>query len=325
MHISRRCCSCVATSGPDVKKKRFIAIKQLAAKGLKVSILCVVGEVSRSGYYKYLESIQKQSTDGPLISRIERVQEEVRFSYGAKRMAKYLSIGDESPVNHKRVARLMGENSLNARIRKKIHPEYYYRQKRQGFKITDLRLAPNVLNREFTSSAPVRRLVTDITVINCSDGWLYLSAVMDLYNHEILIHQFSQDVTTSLVVRTICDLASKFEVAGILLHSDKGPTYRSYEYQDLLTSLSITPSFSRTGNCWDNAAMESFFGHLKCELGYATKSEVKPTSRKAKQDITNYLRFFNERRIQKKLGFLSPVQYRERAILQSGSRMAVHQ
>jgi len=284
-----------------------------------VSILCVVGEVSRSGYYKYLEGTLKQPSDGPLISQIEKVQEEVRFSYGAKRMAKYLSMVDKAPVNHKRVARVMGENTLNARIRKKIHPEYYYRQKRQGFKVTDLRLAPNVLNREFSSSAPVRRLVTDITVITCSDGWLYLSAVMDLYNHEILTHQFSNYVSTSLVVRTIRDLAAKFDVAGILLHSDKGPTYRSYEYQDLLTSLNISPSFSRTGNCWDNAAMESFFGHLKCELGYATKSAARPTSSTAKQDITNYLSFFNERRIQKKLGFLSPVQYRKRAMLQGGS------
>jgi len=290
-----------------------------------VSILCVVGEVSRSGYYKYLEGTLKQPVDGALISQIEKVQEEVRFSYGAKRMAKYLSMVDQAPVNHKRVARVMGENTLNARIRKKIHPEYCYRQKRQGFKITDLRLAPNVLNREFSSSAPVRRLVTDITVISCSDGWLYLSAVMDLYNHEILTHQFSKDVTTSLVVRTIRDLAAKFDVAGILLHSDKGPTYRSYEYQNLLTSLNISPSFSRTGNCWDNAAMESFFGHLKCELGYAAKTEAKPTSSKAKLDITKYLGFFNESRIQKKLGFMSPVQYRERGMLQSGSRMAVHQ
>lgn len=154
------------------RKKRFITIKRLSEKGQKVSTLYAVGEVSRSGYYKYLESIQKQSTDGPLISRIEIVQGEVRFSYGAKRMAEYLSIGDKSPVNHKRVERLIGENSLNARIRKKIHPEYYHRQKRQSFKITDHRLAPNVLNREFTSSVLVRRPVTDITFINCSDGLL---------------------------------------------------------------------------------------------------------------------------------------------------------
>jgi putative transposase len=212
----------------------------------------------------------------------------------------------------------MRENMLNSRIRRKIHPEYYYRQKRLGYKVTDLRLAPNVLNRDFSADAPVRKLVTDITVVSCTDGWLYLSAVMDLNNNEILVHRFSMSVDTVLVTRTINEVAARYDVSGVLLHSDKGPTYRSYDYQSLLATLGIVPSLSRTGNCWDNAAMESFFGHLKCELGYANRMSKKPSSNRAIEVIDRYIIFYNERRIQQGLGYRSPVAFRTEKALPGG-------
>ena len=278
-----------------------------------MSLLCEIAEVSRSGYYKHLHADQKGHGDAEVARRIKKAQEEVLYTYGAKRMAKQLSATGSPPINHKRIARVMRENMLNSRIRRRTHPEYYYRQKRLGFKITDLRLAPNVLNREFTADTPVRKLVTDITVIPCTDGWLYLSAVMDLYNNEIIAYRHSKSIETSLVTKTINDLAARYDVNGVLLHSDKGPTYRSYEYQDLLASLGMIPSHSRTGNCWDNASMESFFGHLKCELGWANRIKKKPSSEKAIGGIDRYITFYNERRIQQRLGYRSPVGFRNNA------------
>jgi putative transposase len=283
-----------------------------------VNLLCEIAKVSRSGYYKYLTSNNSLNDDTETIRRIKIAQDEVRFTYGAKRMARQLTSAGGRPCNHKRVARIMRENMLNSRIRRKTHPDYYYRQKRLGYKVTDLRLAPNVLNREFAADAPVKKLVTDITVIPCTDGWLYLSAVMDLYNKEILVHRFSLNADTALVVQTIKGIASRFDVHGVLIHSDKGPTYRSYEYQNLLTSLCMVPSFSRTGNCWDNAAMESFFGHMKCEIGYANCRIKKPASERAIEYIDNYMIFYNERRIQQGLGYRSPVAFRNKVALVAG-------
>jgi transposase InsO family protein len=97
---------------------------------------------------------------------------------------------------------------------------------------------------------------------------------------------------------------------GVLLHCDRGPTYRSEEYQTLLARNKIISSYSRAGNCWDNALMECFFGHLKCELGYVEGNNRKRSFHSLAQEITDYISFYNERRIQKNLGWTSPLQYR---------------
>ena len=192
-------------------KKSFEAIERLSTRGYLVKLLCTIAHVSRSGYYRYVQATQKPNRDVLLAEKVRQVQEEVRYRYGAKRMAQALSKQVQEPVNHKRIARIMQEYLVGARIRLRRHPEYWYRQ-RHTVRLSDRQCAPNIPNRDFLSSCPL---------------------------------------------------------------NNRGPAYRSEEYQALLRNHGIVASYSRAGNCWDNALMECFFGHMKCELGLVTGSQRK--------------------------------------------------
>jgi putative transposase len=203
----------------------------------------------------------------------------------------------------------MSEYLLNARIRKRRHPEYWYRQRHREC-WSDRQCAPNILGRNFTSIAPLKKLVTDVTWVTFAGGTLYLSAIMDVFNHEIISYEIRTRNTTATALAPILRLLRATNCEGALLHCDRGPTYRSEEYQTLLARNKIISSYSRAGNCWDNALMECFFGHLKCELGYIDGSTRKRSFHCLAQEITDYIAFYNERRIQKNLGWTSPLQYR---------------
>ena len=272
-------------------------------------VLCEIAEVSRSGYYRYLEMNQQPDKDIVLAAKVKNTQESFRYTYGAKRMAKHLTATGGVPINHKRIARIMNEHFLNAQIRKRRHPGYWYRQ-RSTQRLSDRQCSPNILNRQFTSPVPLKKLVTDSTCIFFSGGTLYLCAVMDLYNHEIVAHEISLYNTIKTTTAPILKLLATKKIEGCLLHCDRGPTYRSFEYQSLLKDNQITSSYSRAGNCWDNAMIESFFGHLKCELGYVNGRNKKQGFQQLAQEIRNYIQFYNEKRIQKNLGWVSPVEYR---------------
>jgi len=243
-----------------------------------------------------------------LAEKVRQIQEEVRYSYGAKRMAHALSKQVQEPVNHKRIARIMREYLVGARVRLRRHPEYWYRQ-RHSVRLSDRQCAPNILNRDFLSSCPRKKLVTDVTWITCADGTLYLSAVMDLFNRQIMSYSLSRGNTTATALNPILALARSYNLQGTLVHCDRGPAYRSEAYQALLRNHGIVASYSRAGNCWDNALMECFFGHMKCELGLVTGSHRKQRVRQVSQKIHEYINFYNMTRIQKNLGWLSPMDY----------------
>ncbi|GAB6277467.1 MAG: hypothetical protein SAMD01599839_20070 [Rectinema sp.] len=139
---------------------------------------------------------------------------------------------------------------------------------------------------------------------------MYLSAIMDLYNREIVAHGISVRNTTTTTLAPLRTLLAANNLEGVLLHCDRGPTYRSEEYQTLLEQHRLVSSYSRVGNCWDNALMECFFGHLKCELGYVDGSNRKQSFHNVAQRINDYISLYNEKRIQKNLGWVSPLQYR---------------
>jgi len=273
-----------------------------------VKLLCTIAHVSRSGYYRYMQTTQKPNRDAQLAEKIWRVQEEVGYSYGAKRMAHALSKQGQEPINHKRIARIMREYLLGARIRLRRHPAYWYRQ-RHSIRLSDRQCAPNILNRDFLSFCPRKKLVTDVTWITCADGTLYLSAVMDLFNRQIMSYTLSRRNTTATALNPILALARSYNLQGSLVHCDRGPAYRSEAYQALLRSHGIVASYSRAGNCWDNALMECFFGHMKCELGLVTGSHRKQRIQQVSQKIHEYITFYNTTRIQKNLGWMSPKDY----------------
>jgi len=274
-----------------------------------VKLLCRIAGVSRSGYYRSVEASASPNRDLTLADTIQQVQQEVWYSYGAKRMARYLALHEGILINHKRIARIMHEYLLNARVRTRRHPAYWYHQ-RHAQRLSDRQCAPNLLDRKFTSVVPRKKLVTDVTWVNFAGGTLYLSALMDLFNHEIISYEMSTQNTAATTLAPILVLVKTGNCDGALLHCDRGPTYRSEAYQRLLTDNKIISSYSRAGNCWDNALMECFWGHMKCELGYVHRSTKKRSFNSLAQEITEYMSFYNERRIQKNLGWSSPVQYR---------------
>ena len=156
----------------------------------------------------------------------------------------------------------------------------------------------NVLNRDFTATRPNQKWVTDITFITTQQGWAYLSTIKDLFGGFIVAYQMSLSNSVALVTSTL-RLAKENEKVtdGLILHSDQGHQYTSHAYHVLTQQYSITPSMSRRGNCWDNAPMENFFGHLKEE---ALRHVKNPSFEEAKQLVDEYIHFFNYERIQLK-------------------------
>lgn len=273
---------------------------------------CLRGLKISSSTYHYWKKHENDcgSKDGQLASAIKAIQESVRWSYGAKRMAKALvSKGVVGSINHKKVARIMAANGLNAKIRRRRFPKNYYLTLRENSE----QLPRNILSREFNVDQPNMKLVTDITYLPTKEGWLYLAAVMDLYNREIVSYRTSRHMSLNLVTTVVNQMTkSGANLNGTLIHSDMGWTYTNREYVECLKGLGAVQSMSRKGNCWDNACMENFFGLFKSEtIRQMPKSRLLSVD-EMNELVDDYMHWYNNERIQKKLGYLSPVDYRKR-------------
>ena len=249
--------------------------------------------VSKSGYYKWIRRTPS-SSDSHLLSYIRAIHS-IRPYYGYRRMTVALC-REGFRVNHKRVYRLMKEDKIQAVIRRK----------RKNFGTKGSVVFENRLNRDFTSDIPLKKLATDITYVPTTDGFIYLSAVQDLFNNEIVSYHISSKNDLELVFATLNKLPS---ASGAILHSDQGFQYTNKRYQDALKEKNIQGSHSRKGNCLDNARMESFFSHLKTEVFYTKKLY---SSAEARILLEQQISYYNTERFQKRLGQLSPVEYREK-------------
>lgn len=262
---------------------------------------CQALGVSRSGYYAW-QTRQKRPEDAhirALIEHIRRIHYKSRRTYGSPRVcAELRAIG--MIYNHKRVARLMRLEGM------------YGRRKRYKVRTTDSRhhfpIAHNLLNRQFQAMAPNTKWVADITYIPTREGWLYLAVVMDLYSRKIIGWSMDVQITADLVEKALrMALYERQPDPGLLHHSDRGSQYASEQIRQILATNHITVSMSRTGNCYDNAVMESFFSTLKCEWvhhqDYSTRKE-------ASRDIFDYIAgFYNTVRRHSTLGYLSPNEF----------------
>lgn len=257
--------------------------------------LCKLAELSRATYYKWKKTSNLRETRQEKDTNIkEHILAIHRLpAYGYKRMRTALR-KEGFPVNHKKVRRLMRELGIQSVIRKK--------RPFAGRKPSVL--FPNVLNREFTAQVPQQKLVTDITYIRTGHEFVYLSVVMDLYNNEVVAWKISGRNDLKLVVDTVKSLRD----SDALLHSDQGFPYTTRTYAKVLEDKGLVGSYSRRGNCYDNACIESFFSHLKTEKLYLEKPE---NLEKAEHLVREYIYYYNQERFQKKLGDLSPVEYRE--------------
>jgi putative transposase len=265
-----------------------------------VKELCCVAGVSRSGFYKFLaESGDIPACDKELIDRIRMIQSEAKQIYGYRRMKIAIETELNQPVNHKRIARLQKMSGLQAVIRRKRfnYPKTMF---------IDEGPKENLLNRDVTASEPNRKWVTDITYLQAGSQRFYMSAILDLFNNELVSYRISADFGIFFVLETVKAAFEETGAKGVLIHSDQGGHYESHVYSKLLTENNATQSMSRRGNCWDNAVMENFFSHLKTELLYRFKPESKE---ELENMILEYITFYNTKRIQTKMK-MAPVAYR---------------
>lgn len=269
-----------------------------------VTRMCQVLRVSSSGYYasRGRPLSQREQDNQGIVNQIKEIHTASRETYGSPRVHAAL-VRQGIHCNKKRVERLMRVHKIRGKQRG-----------RRRVKTTDsahnLPVAPNLLRRQFQADTPNRKWVTDITYIPTDQGWLYLAAVVDLFSRRVVGWSMGSTMQGSLVKNALwMAIADRRPPAGLLHHSDRGSQYASFAYQSLLGDYQIVASMSRTGNCYDNAPMESFFGTLKCELvhdrHYRTRAQ-------ARQDIFEYIEvFYNRKRLHSSLGYLSPAQYEQ--------------
>jgi putative transposase len=270
-----------------------------------ISTMCRVLEVAVSGFYAWLHRMpsQRSQQNTGLGERITCLYYANRQVYGSPRIHAALR-SEGQACGRRRVARLMRERGLSAKPRK------------HRTRTTDSQhaqpVAPNVLNREFTASAPNTKWVTDITAIWTAQGWLYLAVVLDLFSRRVVGWAMDAHRDESLVEQAArMALAQRQPEPGLLHHSDRGSQYTAASYQQLLDQYGIIMSMSRKGDCYDNALMESFFGTLKSECvdrqSFASRAQ-------ARQVIFEYLEvFYNRQRLHSSLGYVSPVTYEQQA------------
>ena len=278
--------------GRREKKTLFKIVDALRTKH-SLSILIHHAGVSKSGYYKWLRHTPS-SSDTHLLSHIRAIHS-IRPYYGYRRMTVALC-REGFRVNHKRVYRLMKTEKIQSVIRRK----------RRFFGTKGSIVFENRLHRDFTSNTPLKKLVTDITYIPTTDGFIYLSAVQDLFNNEIISYHISSKNDLELVLATLNKLSS---TRGAILHSDQGFQYTNKRYQVALQEKNLQGSHSRKGNCLDNAQMESFFSHLKTETFYTKKLY---SSAEARRLLDQQIAYYTTERFQKRLGQLSPIEYRKK-------------
>ncbi|MFO7096531.1 IS3 family transposase [Pseudomonas aeruginosa] len=258
---------------------------------------------SRSGFYAWQQRPPsvREMANRRLSKEIRTIHHEVNGIYGHRRIKAELTAMGQACGRH-RVARLMREAGLRVRSRKRWRLVSSSRH--------DLPIAPNHLDRQFVSDRANRHWVSDMTYVRTAQGWLYLAVVLDLYSRAVVGWAMHHRMQQALVHAALeMAVARRQPQAEVLLHSDRGSQYCAYDYQALLRRHRIVPSHSRPGNCWDNAAMESFFRSLKAERVYLTRYA---SYQEAKTDLFDYIRFYNHRRRHSTLGYLSPMEFERR-------------
>ena len=266
-----------------------------------VTVMCGVLGVSPAGYYAWRSRPESRRAvaNRHLIDDIKRVHRDTHGRYGSPRIHVELKAQGRG-TSRGRIERLMRRHGIRAIMARP-------RRARTTDSRHDFPIAPNLLDRNFIAPAPNRIWLADITYIETDQGWLYLSAVMDLYSRRIVGWAMDGHLRTELPLAALrMAIAAQRPAAGLIHHSDRGVQYASANYRKLMQSAAFQASMSRKADCYDNAPMESFFHTLKTELvhhrRYATRAE-------ATRDIFAYIEgFYNRTRRHSAIGYLSPIE-----------------
>lgn len=265
-----------------------------------IALLCRTLGVSRSGYYSWAErepSARARDNEA-LAVEVRAVHARSRGTYGSPRV--HRDVRRRRPVSRKRIARIMRENGL------------YGRRPPRFRTTTDSNhaepIASNVLARDFSSTAPDRKWVGDITYVWTGEGWLYLAVLIDLFSRRVVGWAVADHLRTELASRALkMALGRRRPPTKLVHHSDRGCQYASTEYNSLLRAAGATSSMSRRGNCWDNSVAESFFATLKKELIHRYRWLSRSDAANA---IAEYIEvFYNNHRLHSSIGYLSPAEF----------------
>jgi transposase InsO family protein len=264
--------------------------------------------VSRSGYYTWIKAeykrAQKLEEDWKDYELIKEIFDRKKGKAGALVIKMILENDKHVVMNHKKIRRIMRRFNLVTKIRR-MNPYRKMAKANQEHKALK-----NILNREFGQDVPGKVYLTDITYVYYGSGRpAYLSCVKDAATREIVAYHLSTNLKMDLVYDTLKKLRQSFKGMvhpGAILHSDQGFHYTHPEFQKRVKRMKLTQSMSRKGNCWDNAPMESFFGHLKDELDYSKCQ----TFQELKGLIQEYMEEYNNNRYQWTLNKMTPAQYR---------------
>lgn len=267
-----------------------------------------VSKISKSSYYKWLSLEEKRSIkeqiESQIIEAIKSLYEKHKGRLGVERMTKQLKIEKNIYCNHKKVYRIMKENnylSVVKRKKKYVKPGKPHPKR-------------NILKRNFKTSCPYDKMATDVTEISMFGMKMYISPIKDLHTNMIESVEISKHATLVTVMKMFEKIKSKAIAEGTIFHSDQGSVYNSLKFQKELEKNNFIQSMSRKGTPIDNSPMESFFSTLKSELIYNPLVKIE-SYEELKKEIKEYIEYYNNERIQKGLGYLTPKQFKEKELV----------
>jgi transposase InsO family protein len=259
--------------------------------------------VARSGYYCWTAGgpSARAVEEKELVEQIQVIQGEVSHRYGSPRMREELERRGRH-VGKKRVARIMRENELGPRPKRRF---VLTTRSEKGQEV-----AENLLDRNFAVPAANRVWVSDITYVATSEGWMYLCTVLDLYSRRVVGWALSCDLSAELVLAAVAmAVIRRRPPRGLMFHSDRGVQYTSGQFKEIVGGHGFIQSMSRRGDCWDNACAETFFKTLRAEL---IRGKIYRSKEEAREEIFKYVEvFYNRKRLHSYLGYLTPTEYEE--------------
>ena len=277
-------------------------IGELKAKH-KISLLIEVSDLPRATYYYHAARLEEPDKYSEVKEQITKIFAEHKGRYGYRRVTQELR-NRGFTTNHKAVQRLMKELGLICMVRIK---------KYRSYKGEVGKIAPDLLERNFEAKQPNEKWVTDVTEFHFFGRKIYLSLLLDLYSRDVVSYTICDrpvlSMVTSMLDKALVQLPAK---TNLILHSDQGWQYQHKAYQRILNTRHVKQSMSRKGNCLDNAVIESFFGLLKSELLYLQQFD---SIGHFKDELADYLDYYNNRRIKAKLKGLPPALHRQQALL----------